>query len=254
MFSQIRIPVLLLFVFSLMAFPVQAQKDKDETANKETKKERKKENKEQDEAEDEECKVLLPSISETYEGGCKKGLAHGKGKATGKDVYEGTFRRGYPHGEGTFTYKNGDVYTGQFKKGLKDGEGTMVTTIENADTVLSGLWVDDFFVGAKPQHPVVTHRYGIDSYSFKRVRDGDRFLVEIMMNGLPNSDLENFTIISTSGTQFQMGRWIGFEGITFPVVCKVRYRTWNKLRTSRHDSIFEFELPEPGDWKIQIVN
>jgi hypothetical protein len=33
-----------------------------------------------------ECEVLVKSLSEEYEGGCKKGLAHGEGKASGTEL------------------------------------------------------------------------------------------------------------------------------------------------------------------------
>ena len=46
-------------------------------------------------AQQNDCKVLLESISGTYEGKCKNGLAHGKGIAQGTDRYEGTFVCGF---------------------------------------------------------------------------------------------------------------------------------------------------------------
>lgn len=39
------------------------------------------------------CRVLLPEIADYYEGGCKKGLADGIGKAQGTDQYEGSFKK-----------------------------------------------------------------------------------------------------------------------------------------------------------------
>jgi len=223
--------------------------------SQENKQKSKKEQKEQQQHDqDEECEVLLLSIAENYVGDCKRGLAHGKGKADGVDIYEGEFKKGYPHGTGLFQYDNGDVYSGHLKKGLKDGEGTLFTKIEDRDTVLTGIWIDDVYVGPKPKHPQVLYKYGVDSHSFRNVREGNRFLIDIYLNGLPNTDMENFTIISTSGTEFQMGRSFGFENVDFPVVCKVSYYTWNKLRTARHQAIFEFKLEEPGDWLVKIIN
>jgi hypothetical protein len=35
------------------------------------------------------CKVLFSSIDQSYEGECKKGLAHGKGIAKGSDIFLG---------------------------------------------------------------------------------------------------------------------------------------------------------------------
>jgi hypothetical protein len=56
----------------------------------------------------EDCKVLLPALSGSYEGSCKKGVADGRGKASGTDAYEGEFRKGLPDGKGTCTWSNGD--------------------------------------------------------------------------------------------------------------------------------------------------
>ena len=62
------------------------------------------------------CKVLVDALSDKYEGRCKKGLAHGKGIATGIDTCEGKFKNGFPHGQGVYTWKNSDVYDGNWKE------------------------------------------------------------------------------------------------------------------------------------------
>jgi len=201
-----------------------------------------------------ECKVLLPEIADIYEGGCKKGLAHGKGKASGTDTYEGTFKKGYPHGDGTYSYANGDVYIGDMRRGEKDGEGTLTCKYGDRDTVLAGLWEKNEYLGPKPVRPEVLYKYGVDSYSFRKERDGDRFLVDILINGTPNTDVLDFAIVATSGNELSMGRSFGYENVIFPVVCKISYKSWNKLRTSRHEVIFEFKITDPGDWKVIITN
>jgi hypothetical protein len=38
------------------------------------------------------------------------------------------------------------------------------------------------------------------------------------------------------------------------VVIKLNYTTWNKLHTSQNYIIFEFEITEPGDWKVEVYN
>ncbi len=91
-----------------------------------------------------ECKVVLATINETYEGECKKGLANGQGKASGIDQYEGQFKDGLPHGTGTYTWSNGDAYTGAWKKGQKEGEGQLT----KADgLVTKGFWIKDEYIG-----------------------------------------------------------------------------------------------------------
>lgn len=201
-----------------------------------------------------DCKVLLKDISESYTGDCKKGLAHGNGKAIGKDTYDGQFRKGYPQGLGTYTWADGQYYTGKWRQGQRNGEGTLYYKTEYGDTALAGIWDKDEYIGIKVEKPVVQYKVSVDSYSFDRVGDGNRYLISIMMNGVSNSSIEDLHIISTSGTQFAMGKYIGFETVTFPVICKVSYKTWNKLRTSKHDVIFEFEIKQEGNWKVTIVN
>lgn len=55
----------------------------------------------------EECKILDADTNDTYDGECKDGYAHGKGKARGHGkyyVYEGDFFRGRKHGFGVGEY------------------------------------------------------------------------------------------------------------------------------------------------------
>ena len=85
------------------------------------------------------CKVLMPQISAKYEGGCKQGLANGKGYASGIDIYEGRFKDGLPHGKGIYTWANGNTYNGFFRNGLKHGEGTYKYKKNGADSVLNGI-------------------------------------------------------------------------------------------------------------------
>jgi hypothetical protein len=76
------------------------------------------------------CRVLDAALSERYEGPCKDGLAHGRGKATGSGgSYEGDFAAGRRQGQGTLVYGPGspwvgDRYVGGFKADKLHGEGT----------------------------------------------------------------------------------------------------------------------------------
>ena len=72
-----------------------------------------------------QCVVLMESISDRYEGECKKGLAHGQGEAWGIDHYTGSFKKGLPNGMGTYEYTDGSVYEGMWSKGLRHGTGKL---------------------------------------------------------------------------------------------------------------------------------
>ena len=71
----------------------------------------------------EACKVLKPEIADKYEGGCKNGLANGKGIAEGADKYVGRFKNGLPNGTGKYTWSTGEVYDGGWNEGKKEGNG-----------------------------------------------------------------------------------------------------------------------------------
>jgi hypothetical protein len=70
------------------------------------------------------CTVLDEEMKQgAYQGGCRGGLAHGKGVATGFARYEGEFRKGRKHGYGVKTWPWGDRYSGTFRDDQKDGRG-----------------------------------------------------------------------------------------------------------------------------------
>ena len=94
------------------------------------------------------CKVLMPSIAGTYEGGCEKDKANGRGKSSGTDSYDGNFKNGYPDGLGRYTWSNGNFYVGNFKSGKRQGEGTMhYKTAAKTDSAVAGFFNKDQYIG-----------------------------------------------------------------------------------------------------------
>lgn len=65
------------------------------------------------------CKVNDVDINQEYRGECRNGLAHGKGRAKGRDVYFGEFKDGNTHGRGTYTWANGESYEGDWVDGQR---------------------------------------------------------------------------------------------------------------------------------------
>lgn len=106
-----------------------------------------------------DCKVLKESISGTYEGDCKKGLAQGKGTAKGVDTYTGDFKKGLPDGNGTYTWADGRIYKGEFKNGMMDGAGELTGTLAGAEgNVITGYWEEDEYLGTTKEAYYV-HRH-----------------------------------------------------------------------------------------------
>ena len=203
----------------------------------------------------EKCLVLKPSISGTYTGKCKNGLAQGKGKAVGQDTYIGQFNKGLPDGSGTYTWANGDTYIGSWVDGLMQGEGTLKFKSNGKDTTIIGLWDKDKYKGPVPPKPRVIRSVGITRYNFTKSGEAkDRVLLNFYLGGLRNPGIENLLFSNSSGTYINLGPSIGYENIIFPVTIKVTYLTWNTAHTQQFPATFEFEIFEPGDWIVDLHN
>ena len=99
----------------------------------------------------------------------------------------------------------------------------------------------------------VLRKMSVERYTVRRQGDGNRVLINLMMNGMPNA-VNGLLLAGSSGNQIRISNSVGYENIDFPFSCKISYTTWNKLRTSQHDVIMEFEVNKPGDWQVNIHN
>jgi hypothetical protein len=204
----------------------------------------------------EECKVLMPEISGSYTGKCKKGLANGKGIAVGTDTYEGRFSKGLPNGIGKYTWADGRVYEGSWGAGEKDGKGKMIYPPEQGDSIVSGYWKKDEYVGKVliPQYKV-TKNQGVVRYSIRKINEvGSKFSAGLYLSGAFNTDVDNFTMDASSGQEFESGRKRGIENANVPYTVSIRYRVWNTVHTSQHDVFFDFTINEPGTFEVTITN
>lgn len=206
-------------------------------------------------SQEENCKVLKPELALNYTGKCKKGLADGKGIATGTDTYEGMFKSGLPHGYGLYKYADGAVYEGNFKNGMKNGIGKLTFINLDKDSTFTGIWADDKLVKKTlpPQYKIV-RTSNVQRYSVQKIREGDRVMFAFMQNGMTNQSITNLSLSQSSGTPITIGNQEGFERIQFPFYCKVIYYTENSLRTINYDVTFEIEINEPGEWLVTLNN
>jgi len=199
-----------------------------------------------------DCKVLNPAISGSYSGGCKKGLASGNGVAQGTDRYEGQFSRGLPDGKGTYRWASGVYYEGEWKKGLREGEGKMVYP----DSIVTGVWKADNYMGKKVLAPYrIISTLSVTRYTFTRTdNNNNNVIIRIMQGGMDNVSIEDFSLAYDSGTEYRAGNYYGIENIRYPVDVKVKYRSWNQIKTTQYNVIFEFVISQPGSWNVVIVN
>lgn len=109
----------------------------------------------------EPCKVIDPELQDFYDGGCRRGLAHGKGHARGSAEYVGEFRKGKKHGYGVKNWAWGDRYEGEFLNDRKHGKGMYVWGA-------GSQWAGERYIGGF----VADKRHGWGTYFWP---NGDRF-------------------------------------------------------------------------------
>jgi len=204
-----------------------------------------------------DCEVKIPELTGEYEGKCKRGSAHGKGKAVGEDTYEGNFKKGYPDGKGIYTFANGNVYEGEFDKGLKAGEGTMTFASDDVPAMV-GYWIDDEYAGKdKKVHNVIDRSTSIKTVRFRRISgDANQITFKFANQGKPvkssNVTFECPNAVFVSGTDFEAVYSIS----EFPVKGNLIFRAAG-LRTANGSSDFvsgqaEFEITFRGDWEVTV--
>jgi hypothetical protein len=205
-------------------------------------------------AKDSTCKVLLKEISGSYNGSCKKGLADGKGTATGDDSYTGNFANGLPDGKGVYIYENGNVYKGHFKDGRKDGKGEFKYSVDGKTTTLSGYWKDGDYVGLnKPDEEyLVTNKSNIEYFTIKRT-SGDENTIEISFEKVMKKYIPTDLSISlTSGNQLVQNLKILIEHYIFPVNCSMHFTIQTSGGTRQ--CFFAFSILKPGKYEVFISN
>jgi hypothetical protein len=204
-------------------------------------------------AQDSDCIVLLPRISGTYHGECKKGLANGKGIARGIDSYEGEFRKGLPEGLGVYRWADGTYYEGYWKQGLRNGSGTMTFS---SDSVQKGFWNADKYTGKEIIKPfeVVQSRFIARTTINRTSSIPLQVKIKLTLGGLPNTDIEDFSMVYSSGEEYRMGLVYGIQNVDFPVNVRITYLTWNILHTVQSNSTIEFIINEPGSWDVNVQN
>jgi len=198
-----------------------------------------------------DCKVLKETISGSYEGECRKGLAHGKGKAIGKDSYEGEFKKGLPNGQGTYKYSNGAVYSGEWSNGLKNGKGEYKYKVNYADSVLTGYWKDDKYIGkySDGKGYIINRNQFIPRYTFVRTGDGSNLEFIIIQSGskiIPDA----LDLNPSSGYLEIMGNTFFIKNVGFPYKGKISYQIFDQLSSKNIDCELEFEILKPGNWQI----
>lgn len=196
------------------------------------------------------CDVKVADLSGSYSGGCKNGLAHGKGIAQGTDRYEGRFSNGMPDGKGIYTWSDGKYYEGQWRDGKREGDGKMVYR----DSIVSGIWKDDTLYEKKVIPPyMIIRALSVSRYTVTQISKTDnKIRIRFFRGGVENADMGELSLTYTSGNEYQSGSFVGIQNPTFPVDIKIKFSALNYFHTSSFNVIFEFTINEPGTWDVAI--
>jgi hypothetical protein len=202
------------------------------------------------------CEVLIPELQGFYQGKCKKGLAHGKGRAEGIDSYEGHFSKGQPNGSGKYTWANGEIYVGEWAQGKAHGKGTMTYQGESGDTAVSGIWRKGEYMGKEVPPPYqITRKRGVVRYSIHKLNNTTNGIrLTLLLAGNFNVDVEDFSMVSDSGEEYQSGRYYALQNAIVPYAVSIKYRTWNSLHSAKSEVVFDFVINEPGMFEVSITN
>lgn len=185
-----------------------------------------------------DCEVGIPKLAGSYEGDCKKGKAHGTGKAVGQDTYEGEFRKGLPDGTGTYTWSNGDVFTGIFKKGLREGEGQLKFSPDSyPDSVLTGFWKEDNYIGLyEYPYKVLSKTSPVNRIVIRRLGNAPNHIaIEGEMDMLREKGLNSVYFTGE-----------GFDNVQFPFTGEME---------ANHANVpfsFKFIIYQPGRWEVVV--
>jgi hypothetical protein len=201
-------------------------------------------------SQDSSCKVMMPSISGTYTGECRKGLAHGQGTSEGTDRYSGGFRNGLPHGTGTYTWADGSVYEGRWNNGQKNGEGKMIIR----DSTYSGIWKEDKYIGKIIISPYKIDRsQNITKTSFFKSKSTFYVIrIRFFQGAVEQGGLRSVDLAYNSGEQFRDGSIYGIQHPSFPIDIRIKFTADNIFATAQFDGYFDFTINEPGSWDVRI--
>lgn len=209
------------------------------------------------------CKVLKPGIDSIYAGDCKQGLANGQGVASGIDWYNGEFKKGLPDGTGTYIWKNGDRYEGEWKKGLKDGAGKYTVMRTGRDSVITGIWESDKYIGEESIAPYsILYRNGVSRVSCLRTGDQpSRVSYKFTRGGTSSehtSPISNLLLQGSSGNETSSSSYFGFDDVTFPFEGKIKFTAPSALSSPGASNAvnlnyeLNFVINQPGAWMVTI--
>lgn len=203
----------------------------------------------------EECEVLMETLALEYDGECKKGFAHGQGKALGSHSYEGSFKKGWPDGTGVYTWANGNVYKGEFKGGLKDGKGEMlIRRMGRPDSVVTGFWEKDKYIGKyRTSYSVGSKRNILRTRFVHMSETPNQVEIIIQRNGFPIAVSQLQASADMSPMFENTPALRAFTRVVYPLTnAFINFYAPSQLNAYQMDCELNFEIYREGHWRVFI--
>lgn len=208
------------------------------------------------------CIVNTKELQGTYEGECKNGKAHGKGKAVGDDAYEGQFKNGNLEGTGKYNWKNGTWYEGSFKNGLKDGEGIMhFVTETNKDSLITGFWKKGSYIGLyESPYKIVSKSYMVKSVSVSANKLASLNEIEVTLESITGGSIDmhgDIPKLILTDIQIFKGSYQDLSSVSnmqkknIYTLKNVIYPFSASFRVGQDEVVIDFN--QPGSWSMNIT-
>ena len=205
--------------------------------------------------------VLKKELAGKYDGELKKGLANGKGTATGTDTYTGDFVKGLPDGTGVYTDQSGNVYKGSFRLGVKEGKGEFIPSASSTEKPMSGYWMEDKYIGTVKIEPYeISNKMGSVSPRVYSTGPGNTIDITVI-DPVDNSNVAATIQLIGQGNRRDDTSYLKyfFDDCKFPVEFDIRYQVRTKLGTLTgpsplSDNSVRIKINKPGKWSITLKN
>jgi hypothetical protein len=105
-----------------------------------------------------------------------------------------------------------------------------------------------------PPYRILTSRYVARSALRRSICHNNGVRIKILLNGMDNTEIEDFSMEHDSGNEYRMGNYFGIENSSLPLYVKITYRSWNTFHAVQSDVTYEFVIYYPGTWDVTICN
>ncbi|MDP4291210.1 MAG: hypothetical protein Q8908_09025, partial [Bacteroidota bacterium] len=143
---------------------------------------------------------------------------------------------------------------GSFHNGLKEGKGVLTLKGMGKDSVLTGYWEADKYIGKERREPYeISNKTGAVNARIYSAGAGNKVEITIIDPVTQAYIPANITIKGQASLRTTFGRYY-YEDATFPLEFDIQYNCNNKIGTSTTANTIRIRINKPGDWIVTLKN